>query len=345
MRDVALRASVSAKTVSRVFNDDPHVSPATRLRVRAAMDELGFVPNLMARTFRSGRDMAIGVAVPDVSDPFFANLTRAIEAVAAERGCLVVVASLGNDPARERAGLEALLHRHVVGLVAVPTSDDQSYLAPWMDRTPVVFVDRAPSLVQADTFVEDDHGGALAGTRHLLLHGHRRIVFAGDALGTPTTRNRLRGYRDAHEEQGVAVPEHLVRQGHWSDSESPGLLGPLLLDGATAVFSSNARCTLGVVHALHALRRTDVALVSFGDVALAAALQPALTALDQDPSALGTAAATRVFERLDDPGDPHPRTTVLPVTLLERGSGELPPPAGVGDAPLVPPPGVTGDIA
>ena len=107
MRQVAAVAGVSAKTVSRVLRNDRYVSDDVRLRVERAVAELQYVPNVLARTFRSGSDSAIGVAVPDISDPFFAALTHAVEAVARVRGSAVIVTSLGDDGARERAGVEA----------------------------------------------------------------------------------------------------------------------------------------------------------------------------------------------------------------------------------------------
>ena len=142
MHDVAELASVSAKTVLRVFNGEQHVTDKTRAKVERAMQELNFVPNMLARSFRVGYDRAVGVAIPDIADPFFAAMTRAIEDVALSRQMGVVISSLGRDPARERQVLQALLHRSIVGLIAVPIGEDQSYLAPWQQRTPVVFVDR-----------------------------------------------------------------------------------------------------------------------------------------------------------------------------------------------------------
>src|SRR3954470_4312671 len=107
MREVAAMAGVSAKTVSRVLRNDRYVSDEVRLRVERAVAELEYVPNALARTFRSGSDNAIGVAVPDISDPFFAALTHAVESVARRQGAAVIVTSLGDDGARERAGVEA----------------------------------------------------------------------------------------------------------------------------------------------------------------------------------------------------------------------------------------------
>jgi LacI family transcriptional regulator len=330
MREVARRAGVSLKTVSRVFNDDEHVEQETRQRVQQVLREVDYTPNTLARAFRAGKDAALGLAVPDIADPFFAPLARAVEDVAVERGMSVVVTSLGLDGRREQAAVEFLLHRRISGLITTPISGDQSYLAPWLPRTPVVFVDRTPSLEGADSFVEDDRGGARAATEHLLAHGHRRIAFLGDDLAVPTTSERLAGHREALHDAQVPDDGDLVRLGDWSVDRVTTELRRLLEQGLpegrpSALFCSNVRSTISVVLALQALRRTDVALVSFGDFPLAAALCPALTVVDQDPSQLGRLAAERLFDRLDHPGPPRGRTTVLPVRLVARGSGELPP--------------------
>ena len=144
MRDVARVAGVSAKTVSRVFNDDPHVTEETRERVRWAMQKLNYVPNLLARSFRAGADPAVGLAVPDIGDPFFAEITSSIEIDLVGRGMAVVVSSVGQAAERERSALEALLRRQISGLIVACASADQAYLAPWQNRTPMVFVDRPP---------------------------------------------------------------------------------------------------------------------------------------------------------------------------------------------------------
>src|SRR3954467_12020942 len=175
MREVAALAGVSAKSVSRVLRHDRYVSDDVRLRVERAVAELQYVPNVLARTFRSGSDSAIGVAVPDISDPFFAALTHAVEAVARVRGTAVLVTSLGDDGARERAGVEALLGRQLAGLISTPVSHDQSYLERWLSRMGVVFVDRAPRRLRSDSVIEDDVGGAREATSHLLAHGHERV--------------------------------------------------------------------------------------------------------------------------------------------------------------------------
>jgi LacI family transcriptional regulator len=322
MREVAAVAGVSAKTVSRVLNNDRYVSDEVRLRVERAVAELQYVPNTLARTFRSGSDNAIGVAVPDISDPFFAALTHGVESVARERGSAVIVTSLGDDSGHERPGLEALLGRRLAGLIATPISDDQSYLVPWLPHTPVVFVDRSPHGIKADSVIEDDVSGAREATAHLLGHGHRRVAFLGDSLRIATTARRLKGYREALLAAGIPVEPRLVAV-EADTGRTSGELTVQLLEAAeppTAIFSSNARCSLGVVPALQSLDRSDVGLISFGDFPLAASLRPPLTVVDQDPARLGQVAATRLFERLDRPGRRLKRQIVLPVTLVLRGS-------------------------
>jgi LacI family transcriptional regulator len=316
MRQVAERAGVSAKTVSRVINNDRYVSDDVRHRVETAIAELSYVPNLLARTFRSGRDPAIGVAIPDISDPFFATLTREVEQIARSRGVAVFITSLGQDADEEQGRVEALLGRQLTGLITTPIAADQSYLRPWQDRTTIVFIDRAPSKITADSVVEDDHSGAYQAAEHLIGHGHRRIAFIGDTMATTTTARRRLGYRAALRDAGLAEDPRLVVLG--PAAEVIDLLARA--EPPTAIFSSNARCTIGIIPALQNAGHHTIPLISFGDFPLAEAIQPPPSVIDQDPVAVGRVAATRLFERIEHPGRRLKRTIVLPVPLIVRGS-------------------------
>ena len=322
MRDVAAQAGVSAKTVSRVLRNDRYVSDAVRVRVNEAINDLQYVPNMLAVSFRAGHDAAIGVAVPDIADPFFAQIVHSIEAEARARRTSVIVTSLGYQPEFEQGAVEALLQRQVLGLIACPVSPDQSYLVPWLQRTPMVFVDRAPARLTADCVTEDDAGGARLATTHLLDEGHRRIAFIGDAHRAPTTMQRLEGYTEALADSRIAFDDQLVYLG---DTTAPSIDRALttfteLPQPPSAVFSSNARCTLGVYPALQRLGGDGMALVSFGDFPMAASLKPSVTVIDQDPAAVGKFAAERLFIRIADPAKRLRRRTVLPVSLTERDS-------------------------
>jgi LacI family transcriptional regulator len=328
MRDVARVAGVSAKTVSRVFNEDPHVTEETRERVRWAMQKLNYVPNLLARSFRAGADAAVGLAIPDIADPFFAAMTSSIEIDLLGRGMAVVVTSLVHGAERERSALEALLRRQISGLIVACVSADQSYLAAWQERTPMVFVDRAPKGLSGVYVIEDDLGGAREAVTHLARYGHRRVAFLGVSIPVATTRRRLKGYRSAAAENGLDTSPDLVCIPAESPDEAAAELVKRLEapNAPTAVFSSNIPCTMALILALHRAERTDIAVVGFGDFPMAAALSPAVTVLDQDPAGLGRIAVERLIQRIEDPRAQVRRRTVLPVPLIPRGSGELSPP-------------------
>ena len=325
MRDVAQRARVSVKTVSRVFNDDPHVLPETRQRVEEALAQLNYTPNTLARTFRDGRSSVIGVAVPIIADPFFSSIAKAVEAGAAAYDMSVLVCSLGPDPVREQEVVENLLRRQLAALIIAPTSTDHSYLERWSAKVPVVFVDRPPRNLQADCFVEDDFGGAQAATRHLIEHGHRSIAFVGNSLDVSTTANRLVGYKSALAEAGIRYRRNLLAL----DAATPDGAGRAVQALAavktppSAVFSSDAQTTMVMVPAL-ARRRWSLA--AFGDFPMAEMLSPALTVIDQDPNALGQLAVERAIARLEDGESAQAHAvehTTLPVKLLERESCKL----------------------
>jgi LacI family transcriptional regulator len=327
LRDVADLAAVSAKTVSRVVNGDAHVTPSTRARVQQAITDLGFQPNLVARSLRVGRADVIGLVVESLADPFFARLTSAVEQAAHERGMAVMVSSVGNRaPERESLIVESLLVRQVAGLIVAPMAQSHTYLTGARQRTPIVFVDRLPEGIVSDAVLVDDLAAGEMATRHLLDHGHRRIAFLGSELRNPTTRLRLAGYRRALAERGLADDESLVAVGAGSAREARGAAERLLAAPRppTAIFSSNMRCSLGLVPLLHGSGRTDVAVVSFDDFPMADSLVPAVTVIDHDPEVIGRAAAERLFRRLEDLDAPA-ETVVVPVRLVPRGSGELPP--------------------
>ncbi len=321
MRDVAARAGVSAKTVSRVFNDDPHVSVATRRRVTLALDELNYVPNAIPTTLRNGRAPVIGVAVPDVVDPFFAQVARAAEQHAARHEMSVIIASLGTAE-REPAVVGAMLRQAMTGLIIAPIGTDHRYLRPWAGRIPMVFVDRPPVDLAADTFVSDDVRGAHLATTHLVEHGHTRIAFLGDTLVLPTTHDRLAGYRAAIHDAALVVDEDLIVLGATDRTGAAAAVAALdrIQDRPTALFCTNSRAAMGLIPVL---RDRAIAVTTFGDFPLADLLQPSLTVIDQHPARLGELAAQRISDRLNPAGRRLRRCTTVPVTLVERESCRL----------------------
>jgi LacI family transcriptional regulator len=322
--DVANAAGVSLRTASRVLNDDPRVAAETRQRVREAMLDLRFQPDEMARSLRAGTDTAIGFVVESISDPFFAEVIDAVELEMSRHGRSVLVTSTRRDPEWERDVIGRMMQRRIAGLLLSPTGDDHS----WLDtrRVPVVLVDRPAPGLSADLVEIDDYRAAFDASAHLIRHGHQRVAYVGDTPAISTSAARLRGYRDALLHHRVEADERLVNCDS-ATSQAAARAVSVMVSGAdspTAILSAATRASLGVVPALHAAGRTDIALVSFGDFPMADALRPAVTVVDHPGHEIGRVAAARLLARLGQPGLPVERIQV-PARIIERGSGELRP--------------------
>lgn len=322
--DVASAARVSVKTVSRVLNKVSTVDPAMRRRVERAIVALDYVPSPTARTLRTGSTSLIGVVVDAIDDPFFAALVSSVEDRALEAGLDVLVASTRFDVSRERQQLLRLLGQRPRGIILSPVGSDLAFLAAHRTAVPVVTVDRSAD--GFDSVTGDDQAAARRGVDHLIASGHTRIGLIGFDPRFQTARLRRRAYQDAMQAAGLALDPQLVPDVPFAgDAARAALEGVLsLADPPTALFLANARHATSVVSAVHELGRTDLAMVSFGDFPLAAALDPAVTCINQDPHQMGVLAFERLLQRVDDP-ELRPLNHVVPTGLVERSSHALAP--------------------
>lgn len=323
LRDVAALAGVSFKTVSRVVNGEPGVSPAVADRVRAAADQLGYRPNAAATALRraDGRTATFGVLLEDSGNPFFASLLRGIEDVARERGVAVFSSSTDLDLARERDMAEAFTARQVDALIAAPTDSSAEHLHRALAQgARIVLVDRPVEGLDAPVVLVDNVSGARAGVEHLLAHGHRRIGYVGRDPSIYTSRGRYAGYVEALAAAGIALDPALVRREGATRSAAQGQVEALLdlADPPTALFTAQDLITMTAVSVLqHRGLAERVALVGFDDFELAELLQPGVTVVEQDPRRMGALAA----ELAIDPAGSG--VHLVPTRLIPRGSGEI----------------------
>lgn len=331
MRHVAALAGVGIKTVSRVMNDEPGVSEATRQRVLGASQQLNYQLDMAAGSLRrAGRQtLSVGLLLPSVANPFSSEIHRAMEDALAARGIAVFAASLDDDAEREKALVTAFLGRRVDGLVLTPIAKSQAYAIPEHSRDlPIVFIDREPVGVDADAVVTDNAVGAAKAAAHLISHGHTRIACLGDRADIQTARERRRGFTEELGRAGISTSAVPVREG-LHDEESARLATLELLNGEdppTAIFSSQNLVTFGAMRALKELGLNKrVALVGFDDFTLADMMEPGVTVIAQHPDRIGKLAAERLLARID--GDRSAAETyVVPSELIVRGSGEIRPP-------------------
>lgn len=321
MIDVAAAAGVSLKTVSRVINSEPNVDAAMSARVQAAIDRLGYHRNALAASLRSGTDDTIGFVAADLSNTFYMGLAAALSAVAVGRGMHVVMASSEEDAATERRLALDLCMRRVGGLILVPTASDHSYLAPEMQRgTPVVFLDRPGTGVDADAVLIDNRGGAQAAVAELLDQGHTRIAVLLDATEIFTMSERRAGALAAFAAAGRSADPSLIVTGLHTPHAARSAMDELLRrpDAPTAVFCGNNRATIGALEAI--LRQSsDIAVTGFDDFELSGLLPRRIRIVAYDVAELGTLAATVLLDRITDRTPHSPTERLIPTRLVHRG--------------------------
>jgi LacI family transcriptional regulator, galactose operon repressor len=316
MKDVASRAGVALKTVSRVVNREPGVTPETTRRVLGAIEALGFRRNESARLLRTGHTATLGYLADTWTDQDNAAIYRGLEGIARTRGYLLYSGSTDSDHEREEQLALAMCARRVDGLVISPAAGPQDYLVSEIEAgVAAVFVLRPPALVRpdavlpadtappADTVLIDERGGARAAVTHLAALGHRKIGFLGDSTGYRSRALRA-GYTEAMAATGLAVdPAWLTLNA-----------AELARTEVTAVFCADRERTLT---ALRTLGTRSLAVVGFGDFEFADLLTPPVTVVSYDPELIGRTAGELLLRRLAGDTAP-PRRVEVPARLIAR---------------------------
>ena len=347
LRDVALRAGVSVRTVSNVVHDAPYVAPATRARVQAALAELDYRPNLAARTLRQGRSGLLGLVVPEIDSPYFGELAGLLADAAERRGVTLVVDQTRGDADRERRLLSGPSGQLVDGLLLSPWALSPAEVAARPAGVPLVLLGERYD--DADDHVGvDSVAAARTATGHLLATGRRRVAALGlqPHLANQTALQRATGYRQALEQAGVAPEPRLevpVERLHRADG-ARGMQTLLALDEPPdAVFCFTDELALGAMRV--AWERgvrvpDDVALVGFDDVEDGRWSRPSLSTVSPDKAVLAEVAVDRLLERVGGGGGPA-RSTTTPHTLVVRESSAVSapaaPPGPASAAPAGPP--------
>jgi LacI family transcriptional regulator len=324
MSDVAHLAGVGTMTVSRVLSGTVPVSVDTARRVQAAIDKLHYRPNELARAFRGQKSRTIGLIIPYLYDPFFANCAHAVTTVAKEHGYSVVITTSNEDPDTELAEAEQMLQRHVDGLLAIPAPNRASRISRALfGKTPVVVFDRPVSDPALDVVLVQNTAGARRAVEHIIEHGHKRIAFMGLSRSLFTINTRFLGYRKALHEAGL---EEDAFFGCESPENTLQALQKKLhsANAPTAIFTSNTLATRYVLGALVHLgikMPNDLAFVGFDDFDMADCTSPSLTVVRQPAQEMGRVATNLLFDRIER--DELPKTgnkIVLPVEIVLRRS-------------------------
>ncbi len=327
IKDVANRAGVAPITASRVINNSGYVSDTTRQRVEAAIEELGYVPNRIARSLRSKETHTLALVLSDIANPFWPIVARGVEDVANEDGFSVILGNTDESEAKEYDYVRVLLQKQVDGFILVPTrSDTRSVALIRKQQVPLVVVDRSV-WAPVDTVLSDSVGGAYQLTCHLLDAGHTHIAMLSGPREVSTAVDRVAGYRRALTEAGIPVDERMVIYGTFTQPGGYEMTQQVLAltPRPTAYFAANNFIAIGVLRALRdaGLRVPDnVALVAFDDLPPTFAMDAFLTVVAQRAYEMGQIATRLLLKRLKEPEPQGPEEIVLPIDLLVRRSSQ-----------------------
>jgi len=310
IRDVADLANVSTATVSHVFNGTRYVSPELTERVQAALLELDYQPDAVARSLRRGETLTIGLIVPDLEIPFFASVAYSIERAASNHDYNIILCNSDWQQTRESLHLQNLITRQVDGLICISAGMNIAQIEPIVNMgTPVVTFERYWLGSGLDAVGIDNHKGAYIATKHLLEMGHKQIaVILGLAVSTIINNERLGGYRRALLDAGIEPNPDYVFAGNYLPESGRKATEQILTlqERPSAIFAFNDLMAMGVLQVLgdkgiHVPK--EIAVVGFDDIPLSQFTNPALTTIRQPLKEMGKLAVELLLHRIwsDDP--------------------------------------------
>jgi LacI family transcriptional regulator len=323
--DVAKSAGVSAMTVSRVLNNKGEISPATRERVQAAIDRLGYRPSAIARSLATQRSRTLGLMVPDITNPFFPEIVRGAEDAAWRSGYTMIFCNTVEDLEREAATLQRLEDNRVDGVILCSARLPDEALVPLIKRhSAVVLVNRDVPSELAGTVQIDDGYGTMRAVHHLMASGRRIVGLLAGPPYSHSGKKRLQGFLDAHETIGNVVAKSLIEP--CSPDEAGGVQATKALiarhPNLDGLICYNDLVAIGALQACGELGTSvpdDIAIVGCDDIRLASLVTPALSTLRVDKYALGTQAVTLLLEQLEQHKS-NQRVTLKPELVIRASA-------------------------
>lgn len=324
LHDVAALAGVSHQTVSRVINNSTAVRPETRGKVEAAINELGYRPNIIARSMVSGKTRTLGCISPDLTNYVFAQIIESAQMEANRQGFFILTAS-APTPKEFKPLLDELLNRWVDGFMILNPKDDDRHalLEPLHKKNiPVVFIKNSDDEEQVPFVVCNDKKGGYLAAKHLIELGHTKIATVLGPRNEECTNDRLDGFHQALEEAGVSPDIDLQIDGNWTAGSGFQAAAKLLNTNKefTAVFTHNDRMAAGLIRGLREAGYRvpeDFSVIGYDDIPMAAFFDPPLTTIQQPLEQFGKQAARIIIEAIDTPKKDHEQVWLSP-RLIER---------------------------
>jgi LacI family transcriptional regulator len=323
--DIAKRAGVAPITVSRVINNSGYVSQPTRERVEAAVKELGYVPNTIARGLRSKRTHTLALIVTDITNPYFTSMARGVEDVAGASNYTVIYCNTDESETKEEKYANMLAQRQVDGVLLVPSCGNATTIK-FLESNgiDVVVLDRRISGVRSDIVCSDSENGANRLVKLLIGLGHKRIAIIAGQKDVSTSSDRVAGYQQALTEAGL-IKNELIYYGAFNEQSGYELTNQAMMQSPkpTAIFGANNFIAIGIIKALHDLKLDvpkDVSVVGFDDLPESMFMKPFLTVARQRSYEMGRLATELLLKRISGELPEGHREIILPVEIVVRES-------------------------
>ncbi len=325
MRDVAQKAGVSIKTVSRVVNDQGEISETTRRRVLTVIDEMGYRPNLIARGLVTQRTHTVGLVVADITNPFFPEVARGVQDVARAQDYNIFLCNSDENQQEELRTLHSLTGQGVDGIIVFPCFQTKNNINNFAEQyRPIIAVNHLNGHPNIGQILTKNNKGAKLAVDYLVGQGHRQIRMLAGLETSPQQVRRVSGFLKAMAAHGLPVLEQQILAGAptWESGYETALRLLTQEPQVTAIFAYNDLMALGAMKACKKLGRripADCAIIGFDDIQLASLVTPPLTTIRLDKYLLGQQAMTRLLEMLDKPESVFPPIN-LDVELVVRES-------------------------
>ncbi|MHB1376312.1 MAG: LacI family DNA-binding transcriptional regulator [Candidatus Humimicrobiaceae bacterium] len=329
LKNIAVEANVSIKTVSRVINSDPNVSAKTRKRVQDLIDVRGYEPNLIARSLKNRKTNTVGFIVPDIGNPSFAEIVKGCYEVFDKNGYYVFLSSSENSPQKEVEIIKDLLSMLIEGIILIPATTVKRDLVFFTNmKCPIVILDREIDGLKKDKVVLSNKKGAYDATRLLIDNGNKKIVLLGGLKEAKTAQKRFEGYREAMDEEGI-FNEKYVFWGDFSIDSGYKMMNEAISaqgEDVEAVFAGNDFIALG---AINSIKKNgfkipeDISIIGFDDMFFSAYLNPPLSTVHIPFNEEGTIAAKLLLKKMGNPLSHEVERIIVDTNIVVRESVKI----------------------
>ncbi|MDP4085818.1 MAG: LacI family DNA-binding transcriptional regulator [Bacillota bacterium] len=327
IRDVAKLAGVSVATVSRVINKLGGVRPETEQRIEKAMEELQYIPNVLARSVASKKTKLIGMIVPDVENPFFAAVFSGADKVVREYAYTTLLGGSNDTYEREENLLQTMLEHQASGILLTPTFPKAKWVERMGNRVPTCLIDRDMEGMNCDRVLIDNRRGTYEATKLFIQKGHTQLAIITGPLESTPGRERFEGFKQCLHDFSIELNQDYIQIGDFH-SGSGYQLGKRLLKlnhPPTAILSCNNLMTIGLLEMIHtsSIRLgEDLGVIGFDDIPIATLMHPNLTVVSRPMREMGECAAEMLLQRIQNPNQPN-RTVIMSPHLIVRGSESI----------------------